>query len=280
MGVPIGNLEDITFRALKVLKEADLIVAEDTRRTSILCSHYAITTKLRSFHSYSSPKTLQSIVSRLSEGENICLVTDAGTPSVSDPGTELVAEARKANIEVIAIPGPSALTAAVSICGLQGDGLLFLGFLPRSGTRRKKALVRLRSSQECVVFFESPFRLKATIQELAKCLPERNAAIFRELTKIHEEALVGSFQELDARLQEVERVRGEITIVVEPSTNETGATPARLEDDELQERIETLQKEGLSTSAMAKSLALEDGRSKQELYDYIVHMKKTGESES
>jgi 16S rRNA (cytidine1402-2'-O)-methyltransferase len=186
VATPIGNLEDLSFRALRILKEVDLIAAEDTRRTSKLLAHYAIRKSMVSLREHNERRETPKLVDRLRAGESIALVSDAGTPGISDPGQFLVRAARQAGIGVIPIPGPSAVMAALSASGEPGDQFVFLGFLPRSGTLRQKALHQLQAEQRTVVFFEAPHRMEKLVSELVEILAIRPIHAFKEITKINE----------------------------------------------------------------------------------------------
>lgn len=222
VATPIGNLEDITLRALRTLREADLILAEDTRRTRVLCSHHGIARPLRALHAHSGPRAIEQALDDLSRGKHLALVTDAGTPLVSDPGAELVRAARERGLRVEAIPGPSAVTAALTVSGIACDAFRFVGFLPRSGKRRREVLAEVRRERGASVLFESPQRLAATLGDLAELLDaEREVAVCRELTKLHEEVVRGSAKQLAERF--ADGARGEITLVV-AGADETAAT--------------------------------------------------------
>lgn len=215
LATPIGNLEDVTLRAVRVLREADGILAEDTRRTRILCQHHGVATRARSLHAHSSSDRIRHVVQELVDGAHLALVTDAGTPAVSDPGVRLVREATAAGVQVEAIPGPSALTAALSIAGIPCDPFRFVGFLPRSGGKRRRVLEAVAQEAGATVLFESPHRLHKTLGELAELLgPSREAAVCRELTKLHEECVRAPLGELAQRY--ADGTRGEITLVVAP----------------------------------------------------------------
>lgn len=213
VATPIGNLGDIGVRALSRLREADLVLAEDTRRTRKLLTHHDIHTRCRALHAHSSEAVVGQAVQDLLEGRRLALVSDAGTPLISDPGAALVARAVEAGVRVESVPGASAVAAALSVCGLPFDAYRFAGFPPRSGSRRRRWLERIAHSDEASVFFESPNRLGATLQELAgRLTPQRRLAVCRELTKLHEEVVRGSAGELAERF--AEGARGEITVVV------------------------------------------------------------------
>ena len=215
VATPIGNLEDITLRALRVLREASLILAEDTRHSRTLLSHHGIAARPRSLHAHNEAERIDAVVEVLDSGGDVALVSDAGTPLVSDPGERLVAAVIAADHEVTSIPGPSAVLAALTVAGLPLEaGFSFAGFLPRKGGAREARLEGLAERPEPLVFFESPRRIGATLSLLAERLgPERRACVARELTKIHEEALRGTLGELAVRLSE--GTRGEVVLVVE-----------------------------------------------------------------
>ncbi|HKO93321.1 MAG TPA: 16S rRNA (cytidine(1402)-2'-O)-methyltransferase, partial [Polyangiaceae bacterium] len=212
VSTPIGNLGDITRRAVEVLNLVPCVVAEDTRRTRALLSALAIASKdVRALNAHSSAEAVAQIVARLERGEDVALVTDAGTPAVSDPGRALVQGAAAHGIPIRVVPGPSAVTAAVALSGLVEGPFCFFGFLPRRGAARQRYLERIAESPEPVVIFEAPPRLTETLRELAAALPERRAFIGRELTKLYEEGLRGTLAELAARTDEW---RGEIVLVI------------------------------------------------------------------
>ncbi len=211
---PIGNLEDITFRAVRILNEVDLILAEDTRTTGFLLKHYEIKTPMKSHHQFNEHKTVSEIAGRLLSGENIALVTDAGTPGISDPGFLLVRECIKNNIETECLPGATAFVPALVNSGLSCDRFLFEGFLPHKKGRKTK-LENLKEQTHTMVFYESPFRLVKTLEQFAEYFGEdRKASVSREMTKIYEETVRGTLQELIAHFKE-KKPKGEIVIVVE-----------------------------------------------------------------
>jgi len=212
VGTPIGNLGDITLRALETLKQTKHIAAEDTRRTRQLLTHFAIVERaLHALDANASPRKIEQLVALLESGEDLALVTDAGMPSVSDPGTALVRLAQARGVLISPIPGPSALTAAVAASGLVDSNFIFLGFLPRAGRKRKDVLARIEKSPDPVVIFESPQRMAATLSELSQRMPERAATLCREISKLHEEIAPSTLADLAARVTEW---RGEITLVI------------------------------------------------------------------
>lgn len=215
VATPLGNLEDITFRALRVLKEVSVVACEDTRRTVKLLNKYEIKTPLSIFHDYNKQRAGVGILRRLQDGENVALVSDAGTPAISDPGYEMVRDAIAAGIHVEVIPGPSALIAALVVSGLPTDHFTFEGFLPNRKEKRRKALAALAAETRTMIFYESPNRVAAFLEEAAEILGEdRRACVVRELTKIHEEILRGTLAELSAGLGARDAVLGEVTVVV------------------------------------------------------------------
>jgi 16S rRNA (cytidine1402-2'-O)-methyltransferase len=211
VATPIGNLEDVTFRAIRVLREVAVIAAEDTRRTARLLQHYSISTPTTSLHQHNERARTPSLISRLTRGESVALVSDAGTPMVSDPGALLVAAAHAAGIRVEPIPGPSAALAALSASGLQAEQVLFVGFPPSRSHARKHWLESLRDEPRVIVFFEAPHRIRQTLTDLLAVFGDRIIAIGRELTKAHEELVVTP---ISLHLQRLTEPRGEFTVVV------------------------------------------------------------------
>jgi len=217
VSTPIGNLEDITLRALRVLREVDLIAAEDTRRTRQLLTHYGIRKPLISYHDYNRRMREKTLLQELREGKSIALVTDAGTPGISDPGENLVRGAIQESIPLVPIPGPAALVAALSVSGLPTESFLFYGFLPSRAAARKKWLVSLKDRPETLVFYESPRRLGSLLQEAAQILGDRRVVVAREMTKVYEEVHRGTVYEVLDRLAGAE-VKGEVTVIMEGCT--------------------------------------------------------------
>jgi 16S rRNA (cytidine1402-2'-O)-methyltransferase len=228
VATPIGNLEDITLRALRLLKEVDLIAAEDTRHTRKLLTHYGIKTPLTSYHAHNQASRGPELIRRLATGENVALVSDAGTPGFSDPGADLVARAWGAGVRVEAIPGPAAGVAALSLSGFKGD-ILFLGFLPRSQGRRLKMLAALASEPRVIILYESPRRLARTLTEIAGTMPGREVLVVRELTKKFQEIWRGQIADIAGKLQEAE-IRGECALVLSGPTSQAAPPPVDLEE--------------------------------------------------
>jgi len=210
---PIGNLKDITLRALETLKAADYIVCEDTRHTSKLLMHYEISKPLLSFHEHSGGKAAADVLAKAEAGKNIAFVTDAGMPLISDPGFEIVREAIRRNIPFEVLPGPQAAVTALAVSGLAPDSFVFLGFLPQKPGKRKKEIERVKDYPETLIFYESPFRLLKSLNDLLEILGDREAAVARELTKKFEEVARGRLSELAEKFGTKEP-RGEIVLVV------------------------------------------------------------------
>jgi 16S rRNA (cytidine1402-2'-O)-methyltransferase len=214
VGTPIGNLEDITLRALRILREVDLIAAEDTRRTRKLLSHFDIHTPLASFYQQKQFRQAPRLIERILRGETLALVTDAGTPGISDPGSQLVRMAVEAGLEVTAVPGPSAAITLLSVSGLPTDRLALEGFLPLKGAKKRRRLEELSCDHRTLVFYEAPHRLEKTLTAIFDILGDRRAAVGRELTKVFEEVRRGNLGEILSTFKG-KKVRGEITIAVE-----------------------------------------------------------------
>jgi 16S rRNA (cytidine1402-2'-O)-methyltransferase len=267
VATPIGNLEDITLRALRVLKEADLIACEDTRQTQKLLQHYAIHKEMVSYHTHNELTRAPELVIQLEQGAQVALVSDAGTPVVSDPGHRLVVMCLRHHIPVVPIPGPSAFVAALAASGLPTDEFLFVGFLPpRAGARRKK-IDALKSEPRALVFYEAPHRLADTLSDAADILGDRHAVVAREVTKIHEEFLRGSLAELRDAARE-RAPRGEITLMIAPAAD--GAAPTVVSVS-LKHRVAQLEAEaGLDRKAALKQAARERGLGKREAYKQLL----------
>jgi 16S rRNA (cytidine1402-2'-O)-methyltransferase len=267
VATPIGNLEDITLRALRILKEADLIACEDTRYTAKLLTRYDISTPRESYHNFNEESRTPRLIQLLHEGKNIALVSDAGTPLVSDPGYELVSACRREGIPVIPIPGPSAAIAALSGSGLPSDSFFFAGFLPARGAPRKRRLEELAGIPSTLVLYESPHRLLDALEDILTVLGSRRACMARELTKIHEEFLQGTIAELLDNLRARPKIQGEITLIIERGNEATAAVecPASIK----QHLEAEMQKSGLSRNEALKNIAKQRGLSRKEAYNLL-----------
>ena len=260
VATPLGNLEDITLRALRVLGEVDLIACEDTRHTGNLLKHFDISKPLLSFHEHNETARASDIVERASRGESIAVVSDAGMPGISDPGYRLVAEAIAAGVVVVPIPGPVALETALAASGLPTDSFRFGGFLPAKAPQRRKALQALIDDTATLVFYEAPHRIVKTLEDLLEILGDRQVVIARELTKVHEEFLRGSVSDLLATLDQRGAARGEITLLIG-----RGESPRPVEGT-IADRVEAFMSQGADRMDAVKQVAKERGLSKREVY--------------
>lgn len=271
VGTPIGNLGDITLRAVETLKSADRILAEDTRRTRSLLNHLGITGKpLASIEAHVSAVRLQGLLQFLRAGEHLALVTDAGMPAVSDPGAKFVSLAREAGVKLEVIPGPSALTAAIALSGLVEGPFYFAGFLPRHGSRRARALERVRLPCAAAVLFEAGNRTQETLADLAQRQPERRAAVCRELTKLHEEVTTGTLAELAGLTRPW---RGEVVIVLaehEPDGSTDSEETPLLSDAELLDALSS----GKTVRDIVEDSRL-SGQPRKALYARLLRLRET-----
>jgi 16S rRNA (cytidine1402-2'-O)-methyltransferase len=217
VSTPIGNLEDITLRALRILKEVDLIAAEDTRHTGLLLRHFGIRKPLTSYFEGNELKKKDFILSRLKQGDRIALVSDAGTPGISDPGFRLIQTAIENQILITPVPGPSAVITALSVSGLPTDGFLFKGFLPHKSKKRRDLLNQLEGVKETLIVYESPHRLNETMKDILDILGDREIVLTRELTKVYEEILRGAVSDIKTQIER-RKLKGEITLVISGKT--------------------------------------------------------------
>lgn len=267
VATPIGNLEDITYRAVRVLQEADLIACEDTRQTRKLLDRYGIHKPTISYHEYNEAERTEDLAARLLAGAVIALVSDAGTPLVSDPGYRLVRAAIESGIPVQPVPGASAALAALAASGLPTDGFHFGGFLPPKPGQRAKVLEALANEQATLIFYEAPHRILETLEAVEKTLGSRPVVVARELTKIHEEFLRGTAAEIRAQLAQRGVVKGEITLLIGKAS---GPTP---DDTPLDEAVEALVRAGTPRMDAIKQVARKRGLSKREVYDQLLKKK-------
>jgi 16S rRNA (cytidine1402-2'-O)-methyltransferase len=265
VATPIGNLEDITLRALRVLKEVDVVAAEDTRHTQILLSRHDIHTQLTSYHEHNEKTKAQELVTRLARGQNVALVSDAGTPAISDPGFRLVVQAIRAGVRIIPIPGASALTAVLSASGLPTDRFVFEGFLPAKKSQRREKLQTLRDETRTLIFYEAPHRLKEALDDIHELLGNREAVLAREVSKIHEEFLRGPVSELVRTLGGGE-MRGEVTLIISGSSGAPDVS-----EDRLKAEIRELKGKGLRVKEIAEVLGEKFGYPKKEIYRLALH---------
>jgi 16S rRNA (cytidine1402-2'-O)-methyltransferase len=269
VATPIGNLEDITHRALRVLREVDIIACEDTRHTRKLLNHYGIKTKVTSYHDHNERERTVELLQALASGANVAIVSDAGTPSISDPGFRLVNEAGAQGLPVVALPGPTALIAALVASGLPTDEFFFAGFLPaRSGSRRTR-LAELRELLATLIFYEAPHRIAATLRDAREILGERKAVVARELTKIHEEIVRGRLSELAERFGSEEKARGEIVLLIDRTPIESEMQNAG-EARTIGALVDAFEAEGVDHRAALKKAARELGLSRDEAYRRLV----------
>lgn len=261
VSTPIGNLEDITLRALRILKEVDLIAAEDTRHSLKLLTHFNIRKPLVSYWGEKEKVRAEETLQRLKDGQSVALISDAGTPGISDPGTVLIGKAIEEGIRVVPVPGPSAVITALSLSGFSTEEFTFCGFLPAKETQRRKALERVSLEQRTLVFYEAPHRILETVADIAKIIGERNVVVIRELTKLHEEVFRGT---VSAVLDGLEHstIAGEYVIILDgrPEKGELHM------DDALRE-VRELMRKGLGRKESAKKIGEAYGFSKKELYD-------------
>ncbi len=270
VATPIGNLEDITFRAVRILKQVQVIAAEDTRHTGKLLSHYMIKNSLVSCHEHNEEGRIPELVLRLKQGDDIALVSDAGTPSVSDPGYRLIKACAEQGIRVIPIPGPSAAVAGLSVSGLATDSFLFLGFLPRKSGKRRNLLESLKNERATLVLYESPRRILALLAEIVDAMGDRPGMLAREITKIHEEYLRGNLSDIIDTLNARMSVKGECALFVSGAGEVTG--PLVSEEGLDHEILTVLQGQGQKTSALAKELAKRFNLPRKTVYDRILEL--------
>jgi 16S rRNA (cytidine1402-2'-O)-methyltransferase len=261
IATPIGNLEDMTLRAIRILKEADLIAAEDTRHTRHLLDRYQIETQLTSYHDHNKEEKAPVLVARLLEGRSIALVSDAGTPGISDPGYFLINLALDQNIPVSPIPGATAAIAALSISGMPTDRFVFEGFLPAKHTARIKRLQELAQEERTVIFYEAPHKIIAAIKDMLEVFGERRAVVTRELTKIHEETIRGTLSEILKHLHEG-TIKGEFTIIL----HGVSAEPLKQDIDTAEYLRNLILHRGLSKKEAISIAAEELGLAKKEVY--------------
>lgn len=261
VATPIGNLEDITFRAVRILKEADLVAAEDTRHSRKLFSHLGISRPLTSYFDHNKAFKGPYLLAKLKEGLSVALISDAGTPCISDPGYQLVRDAVESGIDVVPVPGPSAFIAALSASGLQTDSFVFEGFLPNRQGKRRDKLISLKEEHRVIIFYESPRRLLAALSDVLDVLGDRKVVVAREITKIYEEFIRGFLSEIISILS-MREVRGEVLILVSPP--DASGTSDQVNVQDVLKKY--LHDENLSVKDAVRKIAKETGIKKSEVY--------------
>jgi len=274
-GTPIGNLEDITLRALKILKKVKLIAAEDTRHTKILLNHYQINTKITSYYEYNKFKKAPYLVEILKNGQDIALVSDAGMPGISDPGYALTNLALKNNIKIIPVPGVSALITALVVSGLPTDKFVFEGFLPRKIKERKRYFKSIENEERTIIFYETPHRLKRALKDMLDVLGDRKIVIARELTKKFEEIIRGDLIQVITEINTKE-IKGEITLVVQGGIKKKGIDTIDFLKDEciMEEYLKKLKSQGYSNKDIIKIAQEKLNTPKNLIYKKLLEMKK------
>lgn len=263
IATPIGNLQDITFRAIDTLKQVDFILCEDTRKSKVLLKKYEIDTPLKSYHKFTEKRRQESIIESLHSGKKIALISDAGTPGINDPGQRLVARCHKEKLPVTSVPGPSALITALSLSGFSFERFQFIGFLPKKGAEKKFALIDAFFYPGLTICFESPNRIRQTLELISQIGPDQEIAVVREMTKIHEECLRGKADQLLKK-----EILGEITIIISGNLKLSSKLDPK-------EHVEKLQKKyGLQKQEAIKLAAELRGESKKELYRCFFSEKK------
>jgi len=273
-GTPIGNLEDITLRSLKILKEVNLIAAEDTRHTLKLLNHYQINTKVTSYYEYNKFKKASYLVEILKNGQDIALVSDAGMPGISDPGYVLIDLALKNNIKLIPVPGVSALITALVVSGLPTDKFVFEGFLPRKIKERKKYFRSIENEERTIIFYETPHRLKKALKDMLEILGDRKVVIARELTKLYEEIIRGKLSQVLTEISTKE-VKGEITLIVQGGIKkkENSSTDFLIKECIIEEYLKKLKNQGYSNKEIIKITQEKLNIPKNLIYKKLLEMK-------
>lgn len=269
VATPIGNLGDITQRAIQILKDVDVIAAEDTRHTQKLLQHYGISTKTTSYHEHNEEQRSEELFARLKDETDIAIVSDAGTPGINDPGFRLVRLAVENDIQVVSVPGPSALVTALVASGLPTDEFFFGGFLPARSSSRRKRLSEMRNVPGTLIFYEAPHRLGSTLKDAAEILGERQAVVARELTKLHEELRRGALSELAKHYSGNERVRGEIVLLIDRNRGEVIGSRS-IDNTAISNLVAQFESEGVDHRAALKKAARELGISRAEAYRRLM----------
>ena len=267
VATPIGNLEDITHRALRILSEVDIIACEDTRHTAKLLNHFRISTRTISYHEHNEATRNHEIVSLIASGKSIALVSDAGTPAISDPGFRLVRACIENNLTVVPVPGATAFACALVVSGLPTDAFLFGGFLPSRAAARRARFAELREMKATIIFYEAPHRIHDSLRDAREILGERHAVVARELTKLHEEIARGTLSELSTRFSHEATTRGEIVLLIDRTTLDGETNANRIS---IAARIAALEAEGINPRAALKQAAREYGLARDEAYRRLI----------
>lgn len=275
VATPLGNLEDLTPRALRIFREVDAIAAEDTRHTIQLLSHFNIVKPLFAFHQHNEREATEQLIEKLTRGENIALVSDAGYPCVSDAGSYLTQTLRDRNIPYTCLPGACAVDLALVLSGLPTETYAFLGFLPREGKERERAFAKIAKSEDTIVVYESPLRIIKLIKDLKPYIKERRIALVREMTKIHEECVRGTAEEVISELEAREEVKGECVLVIEGASPKPGKEGGALSEEEAVRKVLLLKKKAdLSLSQAAQAVSLITGHNRKELYKLALEQEE------
>ena len=269
VATPIGNLEDITLRALKVLKEVDIIAAEDTRHTLGLLNHFEITKPLISYYKQNEKVKSEMLIKKLQEGQNIAVVSDAGTPGISDPGEEIVKVAIENNIEIVPIPGACAFVNALIASGMSSKEFEFIGFLSANKKEKREKLEEIKFETRTLIFYEAPHKLQITLESMLEILGDRNIVLARELTKIHEEFVRGKISTI---LEQIVDIKGEFVIIVEGnSVSKKDIELDNLNEQTLEEHYEFYEKQGLDKKEIVKKIAKDRNTNKNDIYQYFLN---------
>ena len=264
VATPIGNLEDITLRAIRILKEVDLIAAEDTRHTLKLLNHLEISKPMISYHRHNEEERTDNLIKELKKGKNIALVSDAGTPGICDPGEEIIKKCIEENIKVVPIPGACAMVNALIASGISTKEFTFLGFLPLNKKTRKEKLEEIKTSNKTIILYEAPHKLKNTLKDLSDILENRKIVLARELTKIHEEYIRGTADEL---IEKSENLKGEIVLIIEESNK---IKENELNDLSLEDHYNFYKNQGLDKKEIIKKIAKDRNVNKNEIYKHFI----------
>lgn len=273
VATPIGNLEDVSARALRVLREVDLVACEDTRRTRLLLNHFSIKTKTISYHEHNEHERAEQLCKLIESGQSTALVSDAGTPLISDPGFRIVTAAIEHGISVVTVPGPAAFVAALVVSGLPTDQFFFAGFLPARAPARQTKLNQLGELSVTLIFYEAPHRIVPTLKDALTVLGDRRAVVARELTKMYEETVRGSLSELVELFSGKAKQRGEMVLMIAGKGQGSEAAPANSSGESLIVRVRALETEGLDAKEALKKAAREFGLKRADAYRLLVSQK-------